>query len=203
MRPRQARKIVNRVQSGQVRHSSYSPQLVTEAFAMMGETLTEEHLKPWHDHIAEAKRIEAEKLANAPTEEARRKAKAARIAARAQAAEDRRALIRQKEAEKAGKAIHNLAAAAGREAFKQGVENEIDELPESVHLETGLPDLDAAMAEGLPADKIFGLGKPITTYPEMSVKDLKAECKARGLKGYSALKREALTAMLTVSDNDL
>lgn len=194
MNDRQARKIVNRVQRGSVKHTSYPLPIVKRAFGIRGVELTEAHMSPWTE--AEARRAEAS--SQAPVREAeaaqRRAAKAARIEARRKAkiANDKRiAKLEAERVERQANAMafsqqQMLAAEGAREAFKQAVENEVDELPEAVEV----------THEVAPET----VGEADDTYAEMSVKDLKAECKARGLSGYSGLKRPELTAMLVVND---
>ncbi len=203
MRPRTAKKIVNRVQAGTATHASYNRQTVRQAFQQLQVELPDDLLKPWTDHEEEVARQKEQALANAPSAAARREQKAARVQARIGKAEARRERARALQAAKKatedykadpeeplwtgqqpGATVENIAVAAGREAFNQAIENEIDELPEAVEM---IPDT----------------GEPDNKYAEMSVKALKAECKNRGLKGYSGLKRPELTAMLTVQDNDL
>jgi len=196
MRPRLARKIVARVQAGQVRFSSYSRTEVEAAFKMEGVALTEEHLKPWTDRATEVQRKIKLAAEYAPLAEAKRRAKDARIVARAKAADEEREKIRLLEAEKAQ---HQVAVLAGREAFKQAMEQGVDELPESVRLETGVPKLDEALKGGLPLGSITsGLDMATTPdYDAMKVGELKALAKERGLHGYSSMKKPDLIALLT------
>jgi len=208
MRPKIASKIVNRVTSGQVTHSSYPMRKVQEAFRMKGVELTEEHLKPWADHKVEKARLDAEREANAPTLAARRKANEERLALRAKAADNQRALIRTKEAERLAKeAQHAAAAEAGREAFKNAMEKEENAEEVSSLLDMDTPAIDESLANGVPETEVevkepAARGKVASTYAydALSVKDLKAECKARGLTNYSGLKRPELTAMLTETE---
>jgi len=200
MRPRTAQKIVNRVQVGTATHASYNRQTVQQAFKQLKVELTDALLKPWTDHAEEVARQKAQAEANLPTAAARREAKAARIQARIVQAEARRerarALQAAKEAtegykadpndplwvgQQPGATVENVAVAAGREAFRQAMENEIDKLPEAITL----GDPPAVDTEEAP------------DYASMKVGDLKALAKDRGLTGYSGMKKDDLINLLS------
>lgn len=190
MRTRSANKIVNRVLSGTVTAQSYPRGIVATAFAQLGVDLTANHLKPWTDADAKKERLKAEAVLQAPKTAARKVAKEERLRLRAKAADTKRTRIRTLEFERKIKEADETAAAAARDAFDEAIEN----------IKTGTPE---SMADGVPdlGGEFHGAGPPDTTYPKMSVKDLKAECKARGLTNYSSLKRPGLTAMLVANDN--
>lgn len=185
MNARSARKIVQRVEKGSVNHKSYPLHTVERAFLALGKTLTEDMRTPWTTEAARKAEIAENRPAREAAAAARRADKAARLEAKAKAKEANRERIRGLEADRKNR---ELAAAAGREAFKEAIENEVDELPESVEVVHEVADET--------------VGEPDNTYAEMSVKELKAECKSRGLKGYSSLKRPELTAMLVVDDQN-
>lgn len=199
MRPRTAQKIVSRVRAGTATHASYNRQTVRQAFKQLKIELTDDLLKPWVDHDEEVALQQAQALANQPTAAARREAKAARIQGRIAQAEARRlrarALQAAKEAtegykadpndplwvgQQPGATVEDLAAAAGREAFKQAIENEIDELPEAI-----TPDTPAVDTEGTP------------DYASMTRDALRVLAKERGHTGYSSMKKDDLINLLS------
>jgi hypothetical protein len=186
MRPRIASKIVKRVLAGEATHSSYPLSQVKRAFAMRKVELTEEHMRPWTEHQAEQARLAKEREEMAPTWEARRKARDERTQARIKAKEEHRKLIAQKEAERlaAAEAQQVVAVEAAKAAFKEAVANEVDELPESVEMTT--EDMAASV------DK-----NPEPDYASMTVGDLKALAKERGLLGYSGMKKADLIDLLS------
>jgi len=188
MRPRTAHRIVSRVQTGKVKHSSYTREDVARAFDTLKVDLPDALLKPWDDHEAEQARGQAQRGADAPLIAERKAAKAADLAEK-QAVKDAKA-ARKKALEDQQRADFlerfgpqaQVAAAAGREAFKQAVEGEIDDLPESIELEE--------VVTPAPAPDIDGMNRD----------DLRAECKRRGLTGYSSLNKSALIDMLKAHD---
>jgi|APSaa5957512622_1039677.scaffolds.fasta_scaffold01315_18 hypothetical protein len=204
MRPRTARRIVSHVTSGNVTHKSYDLPLVHEAFRSTGTELTDELLQPWTDHADKQKaRREA---ANAKTPEAQERRrqramheakKAADLARNKREMAQRRQLEKMEELAQANRPLSgepgklwegqqpadNLAVAAGREAFKEAVGAKIEDMPETVTLET----------VEQPADD---------GYEAMKVGELKDTAGGRGLKGYSKLKKADLIALLRKYDAD-
>ena len=188
MRPRTAHRIVSRVQTGKVKATSYTREDVTRAFETLKVDLPDGLLKPWDDADAERERLKAQREPDAPLVAERKAAKVAKFAEK-QAAKDAKAARKQAlEAQQRADFLERfgpqaqVAAAAGREAFQQAVEGEIDELPESIELEE--------VVTPAPAPDISGMNRD----------ELRAECKRRGMKGYSSLNKAGLVAKLKADD---
>lgn len=180
MQPRLAKKIVRRVQDGDVNHTSYSRDQVRAAFRVVGVPLTEEHLRPWTD--AAKVSVDPEVLA-ARTEanRARREATLASLEARRLDRAERRLAAQQKA----------MALAGAREAFKQAMQkgyvgDEGEDVVIANHVQTDTEEADPVVPEPVVPD-----------YESMTVGDLKSIAKGRGLSGYSSLKKAELIRLLT------
>ena len=205
MQPRLAKKIVQRVQSGDVNRTSYRQDQVEAAFRVMGQTLTPEHLKPWTearvtedpaDVAARAAANQQRRAENLKRLEERRQARVVRVTAAKIAAQSKRdflqSLIQTKpepkpEPEEAPEEVfetepvsaQEVAVAAAREVFQQTMAK--GSVPESVTIEP------VTVTDHTP------------DYNSLTVAELRALVKKTGLKGYSSMTKPELLAVLTIS----
>ena len=193
MRQRIADRIIQRVKDGKVTARSYPRQKVVEAFRRGAVPLTSILMKPWNDAEAETDRLRQEQIDNAPSIAERKAQREASIQARLDAKEAQRQRVQRLRDLAQEEATRSLAAAVGREAFKQAVEGEIDELPEAVTLEQGTPEPDGD-PEQKEAIAAMNEQRRLMT---LKVGELKAIAKERGLTGYSKMKKEDLLILLT------
>jgi len=185
----QAKKIVNRVQSGKVYATSYRQTEVEDAFRVLKVELTADHLKPWTDALA-VKVVDP--VDQAARQEANRQRIAANLAAKAAQRQDRAERIRQAQIRairaqpviaeniQGGELVspEDVAVAAGRAAFEQVTQTGVVITP--LEPETPVP--------------------PVSETPNLSgktVAELRAFAKEKGLKGTSTMKKDEIIALLT------
>jgi len=191
MRPRTARRIVQYVSSGTATHNSYDLPLVREAFRTTGTELTDELLQPWTEHAAKQKARRDAAKAALPEMLERRRERATRNHQKAvELAKNKREMAAKRATEQMAERFSKergvvwkgqqppttLAAAAGREAFKKAVENEVDELPESIAVEK--------------------LSATTEDLAEKTVPELRQMVKERGFVGYSSMKKNDLISII-------
>ena len=195
MQPRLAKKIVQRVQSGDVNRTSYRRDQVEAAFRVMGAALSDDLLKPWtettpvEDPAEVAARVAANRQRreeNLKRIEAARQARVVRVATAKIAAKSKRDFLQsliQAEPEPEPEEVfetepvsaQEVAVAAAREVFQQTMAK--GTVPESVTIE---PVPEAA-----------------PDYNTLTVTELRALVKKTGLKGYSSMTKSELIAVLT------
>jgi hypothetical protein len=218
MRPRTAHRIVSRVQTGKVKATSYTREDVIRAFETLKVDMPDALLKPWDDADAERERVKAQREADAPLIAERKAAKETKAAEKRAVKDAKAARKKGLEAQQRADFLERfgpqaqVAAAAGREAFQQAVEGEIDELPESIELEEVVTPAakEAATEAGklirdeLRRDGREAAGVIVTelgpAIDGMNRDELRAECKRRKLTRYSSLNKDGLIAMLKADD---
>lgn len=187
MQPRLAKKIVQRVQSGDVNRTSYRQDQVEAAFRVMATPLTPELLKPWTERVAQedpaevAARVAANqqrRADNLKRMEATRLARAARIAEAKGRQTYFQSLVGSEpvfETEPVVATPQDVAVAAAREVFQQTMQK--GSIPTAVSIEP--------VTEDAP------------DYNSLTVPELRALVKKAGLKGYSSMTKSELLAALT------
>lgn len=197
MQPRLAKKIVQRVQSGTATRTSYRKDQVEAAFRVLGVPLTDDLLHPWNQ--VQVKMTSEEMQAR---QEANRLAREQRLAAlehRRQARENTR-LEAQRKAQ---------ALAAARQAFKQAMEEDYHGQTDlnvtiAEHIQEGDEDVQDVRGQlqhaGILDDASFSPPEDDAlevSLDDLTVSDLRAKAKEKGLKGYSNLKKDELITLLT------
>lgn len=197
MQPRLAKKIVQRVQSGDVNRTSYRQDQVEAAFRVMDTPLSADLLKPWteprviEDPAVVAARVAANqqrRAENLKRIEAARQARVVRIAAariKAQSERDFLQSLIQTEPEEVPEEVfetdpvsaQEVAVAAAREVFQQTMQK--GEVPTAVSIEPVVGDQSEP------------------DYNTWTVTELRAAVKSRGVKGYSSMTKSELIAILT------
>ena len=199
MRQRVAQRITQRVQAGTVTAASYSRQKVEMAFQKVKVDLTPDLLRSWDDAKADEAQIRAELVAALPSIAERKAQREERIQARLVAKDVERQRVRQLQADarqlQAEEMQVAVAALAEKEAFKQAVENEIEELPEKVTIDRGTPE----PVKESERDIAIAARKEQRRLTNMRVDELKAIAKGRGLAGYSKMRKEELLILLTTN----
>lgn len=171
MQPRLAKKIVQRVRAGDVQHTSYRQDQVKAAFKVMGVALTEDLLKPWLEKVAQED--------------------PALLAIRVAANQQRRAEVL-KRVEEVRRARQELITKATdfRLAFQKASEEHQDDPGTALDVATvsAVLETEAEMAAEVETGAALH---------EMTVPELRALAKIRGLKGYSSMPKPDLITLLT------
>ena len=205
MHPRLAKKIVTRVSQESVSRTSYRRDQVEAAFTVMGQVLPPSLLAPWNDaKVPVNPQVLADKqLAN----------QAKRAAALEALEADRKRRADRKEAAIEQNRRRELALEDARETFRQTMAGKGDAPTDAVigsHVQgKSIPDdapneMTVLEAEAKPIrgrtdkvailDEVAHFGDP--DYEGMTVSDLKAFAKDKGLSGYSTMKKAEIIALL-------